>query len=381
MTHGYRDIVAIPRARGLLLALVAAWLAFGMVGLGLFLAASETTGSNAAAGLVVATFSAGAGLVAPLRGRLIDRRGARAWLPVFGTCHALGLTAFAITVALEGDAWLLALTAGVAGASAPPIVASTRASWAAVVGPKLLRRAYALTAVVGDVLFVAGPPLAALLFAVAPWVPPVVVAALGLLAVTLVAGVAPRVTREGGPKPDRTLLRRLEAVLAVEVALGVALGAMEVAVPIAAREWDALGASGLLLGAFALGSAIGGVWFGRRAWVMGPERRFLVSALILAPVFTLPALAGGPVSLAALLLFAGLCYGPATISLFEALDVLAPTRAVESLTWVTTAGAIGAATGSAATGWAATHHGLALPFGVSAALIAGAAAYGLRRRS
>lgn len=380
MTHGYRDVIATTAARRLLVALVAAWLSFGMIGLALFLAASEATASSTVAGLVVAVFSAGAGLLAPLRGRLLDRRGARLWLRTFGLGQAAALLGFAAAVELRPDPWLLLLTAGAAGMVAPPVIATIRAGWGAVVEPALLRRAYTLTAVIGDVLFVVAPPVAAFLFVVAPWAPPVAMALLIVLA-TALAGVGARAAPAVGERAaDRALFRMLSAVLAVEVSLGIALGAMDVAVPVAASAWGIRGASGLLLGAFALGSAIGGVWFGRRGWTMAPERRFLVAALVLAPVFALPALARGPISLAAMLFLAGLCYGPATISLFEALDVLAPTRAIESLTWVTTAGAAGAAGGSAASGWAAAHHGLGPPFVVSATLIAVAATVGLGRR-
>jgi predicted MFS family arabinose efflux permease len=175
------------------------------------------------------------------------------------------------------------------------------------------------------------------------------------------------------------LTRRFAVLVAVETALGMALGLIEVAVPTAATRWGATAYSGLLLAMFALGSLLGGVWFGRRGWRAAAERRYLLAALFLAIALLPPIAATDAVSLAPLLLVAGLAYGPATISLFEALDDLAPSRPTEAFTWITSAAAAGTAAGSAAAGWATTSVGLWAVFGAASAVLGAAAAVGLAR--
>jgi predicted MFS family arabinose efflux permease len=102
-----------------------------------------------------------------------------------------------------------------------------------------------------------------------------------------------------------------------------------------------------------------------------------VATLFLALAVVPPIAATGAATLAPLLIISGLAYGPATISLFEALDTLAPFRATEALTWVTTAGAIGTAAGSAVSGWAIGRFGLWAPFAAASLTLAVAAALGL----
>lgn len=379
MDDGYLALLARGDTRGLVAALGAGWLSFGMVGLAIFLAAVRGSGSYGLAGIAVAAFALGSGLLAPLRGRILDRRGARPWLPVFAGGYAASLTAFAVLATLRSASWTLVLTAALAGASAPPLVASIRALWTRVVERALLRRAYALTAVVGDVGLVAAPAAGGLLFAVAPWLP------LGICALAAVGAAAivtklPAASAPDGTKRDASAASfppALRMILAVEVALGVALGLVEVAIPAAASRWGVTSYSGFLLAAFALGSVAGGIWFGRRSWRAVPEHRYLVAAALLAVALVPPVAASSAAVLAPLLLLAGLGYGPATISLFEALDAFAASRATEALTWVTAAGAAGTAAGSAASGWLSADAGSWAPFATAAAILGVAALSGL----
>lgn len=378
MEGTYRALLARGRSRQLMAALGAAWLSFGMVGLAIFLTAHRTSGSFGLAGVAVAAFAVGSGLLAPLRGRLLDRSGARPWLPAFAGSYAIALLAFAGLARAGASSWALSLCAA-AGASAPPLVASLRALWPRVVEQAQVRRAYALTSVIGDIGLVVAPALGGLLFVVAPWLPLAVCAISAIAAALVVARVsATAVRREAKAKVAAPLLTRgLKVLLAVEMALGIALGLADVAIPAAATRWGETSYSGFLLGAFALGSVAGGIWFGRRDWKSSPQRRYLVATLFLALALVPPIAATGAATLAPLLIISGLAYGPATISLFEALDTLAPSRATEALTWVTTAGAIGTAAGSAVSGWAIGRFGLWAPFAAASLTLAVAAALGL----
>ncbi len=373
MNESYRALLGRPHARRLIAALSAAWLSFGMVGLALFLTAYRATGSYGLAGVAVAAFSVGSGALAPFRGRLIDRRGVSPWLPLLASGYGASLVLFAALASVEPNAWLLGLCAAAAGVSAPPLVATLRGLWSSVVEQSLLRRAYALTSLIGDVGLVAAPALGGLLFVVAPWSPLIVCAGGALVAAAIVTRDASPPTHSPEPISARASplgSSAMRALLVVSVALGAALGLVEVAVPAAATRWGAATFSGFLLGAFALGSVAGALWFGRRNWRrLPPEERYLGAIFLLALALAPPLLATNPETLAPLLFIAGLGYGPATISLFEALDALAPANATEALTWVTTAEAVGTAFGAAASGWATASLGTWSPFAVASAVL------------
>lgn len=379
MDDNYRALFARGQSRRLIAGLAVAWLSFGMVGLAIFLTTRRATSSYGLAGVAVAAFSIGSGALAPFRGRLLDRRGTRPWLVVLAVGYAAALLALAVYAQAKAPAWVLIICGALGGASAPPLVASLRALWPSVVEEPRVRRAYALTSVVGDVGLVAAPALAGLLFVAASWLP-LVLCAFSAVAAALV--IARNADRSGEQEPATTrgeplLSRSFLVLIAVEVALGVALGLVEVAVPTAASTWGATAYSGLLLAAFAFGSVFGGIWFGQRHWKAAAERRYLVAALLVGVALLPPIAASGIIALAPLLLIAGLSYGPATISLFEALDNLAVSRATEAFTWITTSAAIGTAAGSAAAGWATTSIGLWAPFAAASATLSIAAASGL----
>ncbi len=381
---GYLDLVALRSARRLLTALVVAWTSFGMVGLALFLTAHRATGSTRTAGFVVAAFSVGSAVCSPLRGRLIDRRGARPWLPLLAVAYGVSLAAVLAAGRTGSPGPVAAVFALTAGATAPPVVATTRGLWSTAVEPGLRRRAYALTSLIGDAGLVIAPAAGGLLFVALPWAPlavcaiaaPVAALIVALIVVQRDSGAAlPTVGQRaaGGPAS-----RQLRVLLTVSVALGAALGLVEVTVPAAAARWHVTGDSGLLLGAFALGSVAGGLWFGRRSWRRPALERYLWAVLALALLLAPATVATRPAELAPLLVVAGLAFGPATISLFEALDAVAPAGSAAALTWVTSAEAAGAAAGAALAGVVATGVGTWAPYPVAAALLAAAAAAGLR---
>lgn len=215
---------------------------------------------------------------------------------------------------------------------------------------------------------------------VAAWSPLTGCAIAAVVAAVVAAHGAPPVGRSGGPHADRSPLTSaaLRVLLAVSVALGAALGLVQVAVLAAATRWGVTAYAGFLLGAFALGSVAGALWFGRRPWQRPPEERYLLAVLALALAVAPPLLAHNAVVLAPLLLVAGLGYSPATISLFEALDVLAPRKPTQALTWVTTTQALGTAAGAAAAGAASVRLGTWAPFAIASVVLAVSAAAALR---
>lgn len=221
----YGALLARPGARALACACALGWLSFGGLMLGIVLAAERASGSFATAGAAAGAFAAASALLAPLRGRLVDRRGPTVLLAC-ALVHAAALGAFAWVVAVAaagsaaaaggaaaggagaaaaapagagaaaggaGATVLLIACAAAAGASAPPLIAMARALWPRVAGPQLTRAGHALNALLGDVGGVAGPALAALLVTVAtPAAAPAALALGPLAGALLLARVASR---------------------------------------------------------------------------------------------------------------------------------------------------------------------------------------------
>ncbi|HET6505923.1 MAG TPA: hypothetical protein VFG42_03980, partial [Baekduia sp.] len=154
----YRAVLARPGARRLALACSMGWLSFAAYGLAVVLAVREATGSFATAGGAVAAFSAGSSLLAPARGRLVDRRGVRV-VAVLAAAHALAMALLVVGCVARWPPGGLLGAAAVAGACVPPLIATARALWPAVAGGDLVRAGHALNAALGDAGQVAGPAL------------------------------------------------------------------------------------------------------------------------------------------------------------------------------------------------------------------------------
>jgi MFS family permease len=372
--RGYRQLFALPIARRLTAALVGAWLSFGMIGLLVLLTVRMSTGSYRVGSLAVAGFSVGSAALAPLRGLTIDRRGVRRWLPLFAVGYASGLALLRGLERAHGPSWSLVLAATFAGASAPPLIASLRAAWTNAVEERFVRRGYAVTSIVGDAGLVLAPAFASFCVFWSADAATAVCIVPALAAALYVARVQGARSAETGTADEGRSLRLsglFAQILVVAVAVGAASGALEVTVPIRATSWGATNVSGVLLGAFAAGSILGGAFFGARSWRGTAPQRYLVTTLVLALLLLLPPLAGSPAALAGLLVVAGLAFGPATVSLYETIDVVAPrSAATEALTWITTAEAVGMAGGAAGAGLLATTAGARYAFLAAAAVVA-----------
>ncbi len=352
----YGALLARPTARALACACATAWLAFASVTLALVLLVRSSGGSALAAGAVVAAYAVAAALLAPLRGRVVERGGPQL-LPMLAASHAVALLLVAVAAAAGAPAAAVAALAAGAGGSAPPLIAVARALWPRVAGPALTRAGYALTALLGDAGGVLGPPAAAALATTAG-----PAAALGAVALApLAAALALRrlatnptsVTSHVSEKANVTEMRgALAWLVAADVGAGACVGAIELALPARAGS-----AGALPLAAFAAASMTAAWWSGRRDRT-SPRRRLTAGLALLAAGSAL-VLAGAPAAADALaaaspiaaVIPAGAGYGLLTVALLELLDEVAPAgRQVEAFTWLTSAHALGLAAGSLAAG-------------------------------
>jgi len=383
----YRALFARRGARTVALSCALGWLSFSSYGLAIVLAVQAATGSFAVAGAAVGAFSAGSALLAPARGRFVDRRGPRA-VACFAGPHAAALTLLVAGCAASQRSGLLVAAAALAGASVPPLIATARSLWPAVAGPELARTGHAVNAVLGDLAQVAGPVVTGVLAALAS---PLV--ALGVLVpgaaagAVLLAVAAPTAQRRASLRPAAARVlgvlgesTALRALVGCELGLGMSLGALEVAAPVVAAGGGAAALAALPLALFALGSVALSLWSGTGRARRPARERYLAGTILLAVPLPLciavPTLAG----ISAVLLVAGAGFGLMNVALFELLDeVVDAPRAVEALTWLTTGQGAGMAAGAAA-GGALAAGGAVDMLALAAAAAAAAAALASWRR-
>src|SRR3954469_22156701 len=158
-----------------------------MVPLALLLMVQQTTGSYAIAGLASATHGIAMALMAPLLGRLADRKGPRPVL-IAQTCVYPLLLVLLIAVVLTGaPSWAVVASSFAAGASTPLVSGTVRALWSRV-DPRVRGTAYALDATFTELVFVAGPTTVAVVAVLAS--PVIAVAVAGVLATTGAVAIA-----------------------------------------------------------------------------------------------------------------------------------------------------------------------------------------------
>jgi MFS family permease len=367
--RAYLTVWRLPSAPVLLLAGFAGRLPSAMVPLALLLMVQQTTGSYAVAGLASATHGIAMALMAPILGRLADRRGARSVLLAQACVYPL-LLAGLIAVVL-GGAPALAVVAGsfAAGASTPLVSGTVRALWSRV-DPAVRPTAYALDATFTEMVFVAGPTTVAALAVLAT--PAIAIVVAGVLATSGAVAIAtsgamrrwtPSAER-GGSMLATVLAPGMPRILTSGSALMLGFGALEVAIPAFADRAGAPGMSGLLLAVWSLGSVAGGLWFGARVVSVSLPRQYrwgLLGVTIgLAPL----AAVSSPLVLGALLFLGGTAIAPTLTVQSSLVGAIAPAHATtEAFTWLSTiafgASAVGAAVGGAL---------IESPLGVSASL-------------
>ena len=370
-TPSYASILALPSVKFIFGSALAGRFAYALAGLPLLLSVQSATGSFGAAGLAMGVFGATVAFVAPLRARIIDRFGRRRSLPPFAISFALGLVALAATTSQTSSVLLCVILSGVVGAVAPPLGPSMRVLWAQLTPtPAHLRKALSLDAVLEELLYLGGPALAGfLLLVVSPSAALLIPAALvvfGALAMVAPAAAqenipAPSPREASGEKPsrekplrERSLLSQgLFLTLLIPVlAAGLIVGAVYVVIPAALAGPGTEGTIGIVLAAFAAGSAIGGLLYARTRFTASPQLQLLMlTSVLTAGVAGIALMASSAVALGIILLATGLFLSPIMIvGYFAASGFGGAHRQTMATTWVNTSHNLGAAAGSVVAG-------------------------------
>jgi MFS family permease len=355
--RSYLTVWRLPSAPVLLLAGFAGRLPSAMVPLALLLMVQQQTGSYAVAGGVSATIGVATAVMAPVLGRLADRRGPRGILLAQAAAYPL-LLAVLIAVVLAGAPTAALLAAAAAAGTSTPLVSGTlRTLWSRV-DARVRPTAFALDATVTELVFVAGPTVVAGMTLVAvPAVAVAVGAVLGMAGAVGIATSAPMRTWRPAVVERRSLFATVATpgmprVLVSGSALMLGFGGLEVALPAFAGQVGAPGLSGLLLAVWSLGSVAGGLWFGARVVSASLPRQYrwgLLGVTIgLAPL----AAVQSPWVFGVLLFLGGTAIAPTMTVQSSLVGSIAPASATtEAFTWLSTvafgASAVGAAAGGA----------------------------------
>jgi predicted MFS family arabinose efflux permease len=359
MTNPYLSVLRAPDVPWAFAAALLGRLSTAMGPLALVLFMQSSTGSFALAGAAAAATGLASGLLAPVRGRLVDRYGHRRALPPLAILYAGAFTGV-LVVAGHGVAGATGavILAGAAGAVIPPLSASMRVLWVALVGngPRL-QTAYALDSVLEDVVYTIGPLLAAALVAGFG-------AAAGLAAVAALAlaGTAAFTASPASRNWTGSGIRRagwagamagggIRILVASLAGFGASIGILDITLVAAAREAGSAPLGGVLLACLSAGSVAGGLWYGSRSWRRSTGQRFIrILALFVLACAPLPFMRS-VATLAVAVVAVGLLLAPLESSAYVLVAELAPAGTMtEAATWVTTARNVTGAAGIALAG-------------------------------
>jgi MFS family permease len=355
----YQQVLSDRSAVAFSLAGFVARLPMSMTGIGIVLLVSLTTGSFGLAGLLVAVTTLAGAAVAPLWGRAIDRVGQARVLLLSVLINVLGVGLLVTAMEL---AWPLAVSLAAAlgvGIGFSLAGSAVRARWTLRLnGSPLLNTAFALEAMLDEVVFIIGPVLVTFLAtAIHPALGVSVSAVIGLIgAVALAAQHSSqpplRSTPHGHMGSSRLPWRVLVPVAIASGALGMVFGGMELNVVAFAKEAGVLPYAGLILIAWSFGSLVAGAVTGAIIWRASPARRFRVGATMLAlSLLPLP-FVDHPVGVALLLILSGIAIAPTLIASVGVIQsAVDQTRLTEALAWNSTGMVAGVAVGAAAVGY------------------------------
>ncbi|GAA1871109.1 MFS transporter [Asanoa iriomotensis] len=361
----YLVVWRIPGAPLLFVFGIIGRLGIGMTPLALILVVQGVTGRFAAAGIAGGIYAVSGAVVSPLAGRVADRIGPTPVLLVTGVAHPLALLAL-VLVHTHGLAAIYVATA-VAGATYPPLTAAVRGAWNDVTGPStgryaLRNLALAAETAMFELVFVLGPLLVSGFLLFADATAALVGAGVVTLVGTLVVALG-KVMRGWQPHPASTHAKGLgplrvggfPALLVCVFGLGTAFGATGVIVPAFATaegvaDPDSL--AGVLLAIWAVGSAVGGFWFGTRPSADNMTRQFAVLLTLLASTFAIYAVMPSPWALGIALVFGGVVIAPGLTVENTMVGRLAPASMLnEAYTWMVTVSVAASAVGGAVAGW------------------------------
>jgi MFS family permease len=391
----YLQLLRLPGALAFSAAGFVGRMSMSMYGLGTVLLIALLTGRYGMAGTVAAAGSVGYAVIGPVVAQRADRLGQRRVLLAQTGVFAVGCAAFIACAEIGAPLWMLLVSGILAGASMPSVGSMVRTRWSALLGPdeRRLHTAFALESVNDEFIFVIGPALVTLLATQVTAASGIGAAAALCITGTVLLAMQrgtepPAVTGShgpGGPAPPgpapaggraaRLSARQFRlpaAGLATMAPAFLLIGAMFSSIDLStvafAAELGHQPVAGLILGTYALGSAVGGLWYGSRHWQAPLGRRFIITAALsvlgISTFWAVP----GLLALDAVGFVAGLAISPTLMTGYALLERQAPRhRRTEAMAWLSSTISVGVAAGSAFAGHIIDARGARWSFAFAAA--------------
>ncbi|OIK26907.1 MFS transporter [Streptomyces malaysiense] len=326
---------------------------------------SAMTGSMTEAGTVAAAMLLAQGVVSPMLGRTADRVSQRRVLLTAGVTHVGGMTLLLLAITLKAPLVVMILAAVATGCTSVSFTSFMRARWAAMVEADVLRTAYAMESVLDDTIFLLGPLVVTVLASAVH--PAAGLVACGLL--TLAGSVAVALHRRSEPAPQGATGRATGRAIKVPgvwilmlcyAGMGFQFGAVDVTMIAFAQERHAAGLGGVFLALISVGSLIAGAVYGAVNWRLSQARLLTVTCGVLTLGVLPLAFATSSLAMGFLAVLAGVAISPGLIAGSTLLESVCPKGALsEGFSWLTSAGALSIATGTAAGGRLADSFGSA----------------------
>lgn len=332
----YKELFSFPQVISLGIAAFPARIAYGMIGLGIFFKAEQSTGSFAIAGFAIGLNSLAGAATAGIRGAVMDRYGQKWTLRILVPAY----TALILVLNQMDTARSILIAAFILGITAPPINLSVRPLWKDIVPPTYLRTAYAFDSSMMSSTTVLGPVLVtALALSSRPYLALDVVA--GLMLTGGIALGLTRVSRNWIPEKkvkgqERLLKNKAIQMLMFEGCfIGFGWGVFDVAVPAFATQEGVPHRVAWIFATFGVATIIGGLLGGLVSKKLAPlsalRNAYLFWTIACIPiVFTYPdwtmALVGASI---------GFFGGAVQVFYFEVLEAVRPKGSqTSSLGWI-----------------------------------------------
>jgi MFS family permease len=368
----YADIFRIPGAWRFSAAGVIGRMPMSMFGLGTVLLISAVTGKYGVAGAVSAAGSLGYAFSSPEIARLVDSRGQRRVLLPLVAVFAAATAALIVAVQLGMPTWAFFAPGAIAGATMPSLGTMVRARWSVLLaGSPRLHAAFSFESVADELCFIIGPAAVTLL---ATQVFPA--SGVGVAALLCVTGtlwfaaergtepaIVPAEQRRSGRGTGSARVRGAAAPgLVVLAPVYLLLGAMFVSIDLStisfAQHFGHKPLAGFILGAYAFGSATGGLWYGSRQWRAAAENRLALTLTLtvigVATFWAQPNL----VTLTCGIYLCGLTIAPTLIAGFSLLEAQAQRgRRTEAMSWLSSGISVGVAAGASVVGFVIDAYG------------------------
>ncbi len=360
----YRALFARPHALRLSLCSLLGRLPAGMLSLAVILLMRAEHANFRDIGLVLGVSALANGIMQPLQGRLLDRFGHARVLWPCAIAFPSAMLALAMAIVRHVPTPGLLATAAAVGLTAPSLSACMRLLWSRMLtDTEELHTAFAFESIAQEIIFIAGPLLAAAASAWSPLAPMAITASATLIGTIgfvtaepsrTFRGMPPHVTHPLGP----LVSPGVRTMLGITLCVALGFGAVEVTMPAFAEHFGHAGRSGVLLALWGVGSMIGGVFAGTRRWEGPVERRHAILLVMLAVSFAALLLARSIAGMGVLVAIAGLAIAPWISTGYLLIDRLAPKgTTTEASTWLLTGFSLGMATGRALSGTAIDAYG------------------------